>query len=70
MRRKIWIIGIALLAPAMLLITSTGCTERLLLSNVVPLTAGWLLHDYTAPTTTETTCYRNGELIDCSELPQ
>jgi hypothetical protein len=68
MRRKIWISGITILATALLVLTSTGCKERLWLSNAVSFGAGWLLRDITMPTTTETLCYRNGEPIDCSEV--
>jgi len=68
MRRKIWMTGLACLAAVMLLTTSAGCNERFWLSNVASFSTGWLLRDSTMPTTTETLCYRNGELVDCSEV--
>jgi hypothetical protein len=57
------------IVAAVLLGASTGCTPWLMVSNLVSLGGGWLLHDLTTTTTTETQCYRNGALVDCSELP-
>jgi hypothetical protein len=59
----------ASLVAAVLLGASTGCTQWLVVSNLVSLGSGWLLRDLTMTTTTDTLCYRNGALVDCSELP-
>ncbi len=70
MQRRITTRLIAALTAFVLLGTATGCEEWPLGSHLVTFGAGWLLRDCTMTTTTETVCYRNGEPIDCSELPQ
>ncbi len=67
MQRRITTWLVAALA-AVALLGTTGCTGWLVGSRLATFGAGWLLRDLTVPTTTETTCYRNGELIDCSEV--
>jgi hypothetical protein len=59
----------ASLFASVLLGASTGCTPWLAVSNLVSLGSGWLLRDLTMTTATDTLCYRNGALVDCSELP-
>ncbi len=68
MRRglKTWLV--ATVAAVTLLGATTGCTEWLVGSHLASFGAGWLLRDLTMFTTTETLCYRNGELIDCAEV--
>ena len=56
------------LATVVLLSTTTGCTKWLIGSYLTTFGAGWLARDLTMPTTTETLCYQNGELVDCSEV--
>jgi hypothetical protein len=68
MQRRITTCLIAVLTAVVLLGTTTGCKEWLVGSHVATFGAGWLLRDLTMPTTTETLCYQNGELIDCSEV--
>ncbi|HUW83990.1 MAG TPA: hypothetical protein VMZ31_14495 [Phycisphaerae bacterium] len=36
----------------------------------VPPGVGWLIGAATGPVTVETICFRNGEPIDCSALPE
>jgi len=48
---------------------TTGCEQWLFGSHLAAFGAGWSLRDLTMPTTTETFCYRNGEPVDCPELP-
>jgi hypothetical protein len=47
----------------------TGCVPYDLCSHGASFSLGWLLREWTMPTTTETQCYHNGVLTDCSELP-
>ena len=65
-RVKTWIVvalvTVAVIGPAM------GCTQWLLATGAASFGAGWFLRDLTMPTTTETVCYRNDELVDCSEM--
>lgn len=68
MHRKITTWLVATLAVIALLGTTTGCTRWLVGSHLASFGAGWLLRDLTMPTTTETLCYQNGELVDCSEV--
>lgn len=68
MQRRITTWLVATLAAVALLGTTTGCREWLVGSHLATFGAGWLLRDLTMPTTTETFCYRNGELVDCSEV--
>ncbi len=70
MKRRITTKLVATLVAAALLGTTTGCNPLLLGSHWAAFGAGWLARDVTMPTTSETTCYSNGELIDCSELQQ
>lgn len=67
MQRKITTWLVPILASAALLGTTTGCKEWLVGSHLTAFGAGWLARDLTMPMTTETLCYRNGELIDCAE---
>ena len=60
---------LVLIVGLMLLVCGTGCDRVARLINVASFSAGWLVGQLTVPTTTETVCYRNGELIDCSEVP-
>lgn len=68
MQRRITTCLIAALTAYVLLGTTTGCKKWMVGSHVATFGVGWLLSDLTMPTTTETLCYRNGELIDCSEM--
>ncbi len=70
MQRRITTWLVTTLAAVALLGTTTGCAEWLLGSHMVSFGAGWIARDFTMPTTTETLCYRNGVLIDCSEVQQ
>jgi len=70
MQRRITTWLVTTLAAVALLGTTTGCTEWLIGSHWVSFGAGWIARDITMPTTTETLCYRNGVLIDCSEVQQ
>ena len=45
----------------------TGCAHRLLASTT-SFSVGWLVGQLT-PTEVQRTCYQNGELIDCDQLP-
>ena len=58
-----------LLVAFTLLATGTGCDRTFRLANLASFSAGWLVGQLTTPITIDTVCYRNGELIDCSELP-
>ncbi len=53
----------------LLLPMNAGCVEGLVVPGLGLFGAGWVVGRLTAPTTTETQCYRNGEPIDCAELP-
>ncbi len=66
--RRITTCLVATLMAVALLGTTTGCREWLVGSHLASFGAGWLIRDLTIPTTTETLCYQNGELIDCSEV--
>lgn len=61
-------LAVLLLFSCCLLLGSAGCIASQFASHAASLGAGWLLGTMTAPTTTETTCFRNGIEIDCSEL--
>ncbi len=63
--------------------TATGCSPSLfftsavaltsgsfLFSNFAAFTSGWILRDMTTSATTDTQCFRNGVLIDCSDISQ
>jgi hypothetical protein len=56
------------LLTAILLTGVTGCGEWWLVSNVTSFVAGWLTRGLISPAN-GITCYRNGELIDCADLP-
>ena len=58
------LITLALLAPA------AGCLRGPMVTHAASFGAGWLIGAITTPRVTETTCYRNGVEVDCSELPQ
>ena len=68
MQRRITTLFVATLAAVALLGTTTGCTKWLVGSHLATFGAGWLALDLTMPTTTETLCYQNGELVDCPEV--
>jgi hypothetical protein len=57
-----------LLVTVILLTGATGCVELWVASNTTSFVAGWLARGL-VDATSGTTCYRNGELIDCAELP-
>lgn len=61
--------AIALTLLCGLLTVNTGCIAAGL-GYGLSFGAGWLAGLLTAPTTTETICFRNGVQIDCSELPE
>jgi len=63
MFRKSTIRVMAAIGLAMILASSTGC-NRLVNSAL----GGWVAGLLTAQLTGEQTCYRNGVLVDCSEL--
>ncbi len=69
MHRRITAWLVTTLAAGVLL-GSTGCNEMLPGSHMASFSAGWLVRGLTMPATTETLCYRNGELVDCSEVEQ
>jgi hypothetical protein len=69
MQRRVATWLMATLLVIALLGTTTGCEQWLIGSHLAAFGAGWALRDLTMPTTTETSCYRNGEPVDCSELP-
>jgi hypothetical protein len=61
--------GIAVLA--VLTVGLAGCSEWLLATHAVTGLAGWLASTTrTTAQTSEYTCYRNGEPIDCASLPE
>ncbi len=62
---------LSVLVGAMLALLMTGgCARELVATYAATFGAGWILGSQTAPTTSQTQCFRNGELIDCAELPQ
>ena len=73
--RSAAIFAVVLLMIGFLGIT-TGCNEKLALSNGITLVnqaafgIGWALGSINAPTTTERLCYQNGVQIDCADLPE
>lgn len=69
MQRRVATWLMATLLVVALLGMTTGCEQWLFGSHLAAFGAGWSLRDLTMPTTTETFCYRNGEPIDCPELP-
>lgn len=69
MRKRLSRILVSLLL-LVALTTSTGCIEELVLGGTGLFGAGFVAGRATTPTTTTTQCYRNGELIDCSELQE
>ncbi len=52
-----------------LLLMTAGCAEYLLASHLTSFSAGWIAGRLSVETTAVTTCFRNGEPIDCAELP-
>lgn len=61
--------ALILIGALTLLASGAGCNRVSRLMSVASFSAGWLVGHLTAPSTTDTVCYRNGELLDCSELP-
>ena len=52
-----------------IILALAGCSPLWLLGDTaVSLIAGWLANDWVGGVT-QTTCYRNGEPVDCSSLP-
>ena len=51
---------------ALLLAGTAGCTEWLLATSVGSFAAGYLVGSSIGG---ETTCYHNGVLIDCADMP-
>jgi hypothetical protein len=47
----------------------TGCDGALFASHALSAVAGWLIGQATMPIQVETRCFRNGEEVDCTELP-
>lgn len=61
-------LAIAAILAAMTL--STGCERwQALSASASSFGLGWVLGDLAAATRAESTCYLNGELIDCADLP-
>ncbi len=60
-------LGMVLLIAG-LLATSTGCNRLLVGTNIGSIITGVVLGNVWTANTTESLCYRNGELIDCAEL--
>ena len=58
--------GIVLLGLA---IGQSGCAPNSLAGYLTSTTAGFVLGRLTAPVQVETRCFRNGEEIDCTLLP-
>ena len=52
---------------AVFLAGAVGCTEWLWATNAGSFAAGWWARELLIPTTS--TCYRNGEPVDCGTLP-
>jgi hypothetical protein len=52
---------------AFTLVVGAGCTEWLLATGAGSFTVGYLLGTNNADG--QVTCYRNGEVVDCSTLP-
>ena len=51
------------------LLALAGCSPLWLLGDTLgSFAAGWLANDWVGGAT-QTTCYRNGEPVDCSSLP-
>jgi len=71
MRRRAFKGLICLTLVSAVLLSLTGCTAWplwLLGDTAVSFTAGWLARGQSGTTETST-CYRNGELVDCDSLP-
>ncbi len=59
-----------MLVAAALLSAVLGCTPwPFVSSQAIAFGLGWLARDLTGGTSSQTSCYRNGVLIDCSDLP-
>jgi hypothetical protein len=67
MKRKCVSIATVLVLAA-LLFSSSGCAEVLWAANVVSLATGWLTRGLVPPMA-EFTCYRNGVLVNCADVP-
>ena len=63
---RVRIVAVALASA--LLIGLAGC-GLLLTSNAASFTAGYLLGSATVNTQPQTTCYQNGVVIDCANVP-
>ena len=62
---------LCVLLGTVLALLTTGCHVRdLAATYAATFGAGWLLGSRTVPMTTEIQCFRNGQPIDCAELPQ
>ncbi len=68
-RSKVIHIG-AVIAAAGLFLASTGCTKLLYLSTGTSFVSGLLLGNNLTLTSVEQTCYQNGVLINCADLPE
>ena len=60
----------AIAVAAGLLLASTGCNKKLTLNNGFYFVSGLLIGNVFTPTSTEQTCYENGVLVDCADLPE
>jgi hypothetical protein len=65
-RRKRVVVSVVLMFTA---VGGAGCHSELLASHALSAAAGWLIGRTTTPVETETRCFRNGEEVDCTELP-
>jgi len=61
----------AMLSAALVLAgaATAGCDGTLLAGHLLSGAAGWLIGRATTPVEVETRCFRDGEPVDCSELP-
>ena len=65
-RRKRVVVSAVLMVAAM---GVAGCNSALLASHALSAAAGWLIGQTVTPMQTETRCFRDGQQVDCSELP-
>ncbi len=56
-------------ALAMVAAAGMGCDGAVLASHAISAGAGWLIGRTTTPIEVETRCFRDGEEVDCAELP-
>ena len=67
-RRSVRVATVCLLAT--LALAASGCVSVFWPGDVVAFAAGWLARGAVpVASSTEITCYRNGVLIDCAEVP-